>query len=62
MGCYSDALDIMVPCKDCKDRKPACHDSCEKFKEFKDKRKVLSDQKVEYYRTIRMFDNYFRRR
>ena len=25
----------LVPCKDCTDRHPACHDECEKYKTFK---------------------------
>lgn len=24
-----------APCKDCKDRHPACHDTCERYKAFK---------------------------
>lgn len=60
MGCFSDAIQIDVPCKDCKDRKPGCHDKCSKYKEFKSKRKVLADQKTEYYKTSKMFEHYFR--
>lgn len=26
---------MMCPCKDCKDRHQACHDHCEKYKEWK---------------------------
>lgn len=36
-----------VPCKDCKDRKPACHDTCEAYKncvkEYKEGRKQLNN-------------------
>ena len=28
---------MMSPCKDCPDRHPACHGSCEKYKEWRDK-------------------------
>ena len=37
-------------CKDCEDRYPACHDSCEKYKEAKER---LQEQKDLVYRNSR---------
>lgn len=33
------------PCKDCPDRHTACHDECEKYKDFKAK---LDEQRRQY--------------
>ena len=60
MGCFADAVEVYVPCKDCTDRKLGCHDKCSKYQEFKAKRKTLTDQKNEYYKTSKMFEHYFR--
>ena len=27
---------MQAPCKDCPDRRPACHDSCPKFRAFRE--------------------------
>lgn len=38
---------MYAPCKNCKDRHPACHDSCPKYKEFK--KRIAEQKKKERY-------------
>lgn len=33
--CGSKRAELTAPCKGCKDRKPCCHDSCERYESFK---------------------------
>ena len=40
----------VFPCKDCKDRKPACHDYCEKYQQAKAKHeRMKADRRVDSY-------------
>ena len=36
---------MKAPCKDCPNRHYACHDTCEKYKEFKSNNQRVSDIK-----------------
>ena len=44
---------IVMPCKECKDRSPECHGSCEKYKAAKEKcdstRDRLHKERSSYY-------------
>lgn len=46
-----NSFDTKAPCKDCPDRHRACHDTCEKYKQFKDARRELFLKKLEYDRS-----------
>lgn len=39
------------PCKDCKDRHHACHGSCDRYKEWKQRLEQLKYERREYDRT-----------
>ena len=41
---------LMSPCKDCSDRHTACHDHCEKFKEYKAIREKENEARRQYER------------
>lgn len=41
------------PCKDCTAKYTACHDSCDKFKEWKAKREAVNEARKAYYRMNR---------
>ena len=43
-------LQPISPCKDCTERHPNCHSSCERYNNWKNTRKQLKEQyKVEHY-------------
>jgi len=60
MSFTDERFDNSVPCKDCQDREPACHDRCEKYLAYKKELKRYKDKWNIYHQTNRMFDNYFR--
>lgn len=39
---------LIPPCKDCTDRHAACHDRCEKFKEYKAIREKENEARRKY--------------
>jgi hypothetical protein len=43
----------LPPCKDCEERYPACHDKCEKYKDWKGdvlkKKKAIADANYELH-------------
>jgi hypothetical protein len=39
---------IIPPCKDCADRHTACHDRCDKFKEYKEMREKENEARRKY--------------
>ena len=41
----------MSPCKDCIDRHPACHDTCDLYKEWKRRLEELNKARKEYDRS-----------
>ena len=41
---------IVSPCKGCADRYPACHDHCERFKEYKEIREKENEARRQYER------------
>lgn len=40
-------ISVQMPCKDCKDRKPICHDTCEKYLNAKKKTDLIKKRKNE---------------
>ena len=36
------------PCKDCKERHPACHDSCDRYKEWKQRLEKVNEERKKY--------------
>lgn len=36
------------PCKDCKDRHPACHGSCDRYKEWKRRLEKVNEERRKY--------------
>ena len=46
---------INPPCKDCPDRTPGCHDSCERYREFRAQQVELANKKQAYRQKIDMF-------
>ena len=42
---YSSNPNIISKCKDCTDRYPACHDSCEYYKDYKTKLEDFKEKK-----------------
>lgn len=38
-------------CKDCKDRHPACHDSCYKYQREKTESNKARDKRLQFYQT-----------
>ena len=38
-------MSVRFPCKNCPDRKPACHDTCKKYQECAKKKKIERDGK-----------------
>ena len=40
---------MKAPCKDCPNRHYACHDKCEKYKEFTDANQRMSELKYKYH-------------
>lgn len=41
----------IAPCKDCPDRIPGCHDSCDRYKEWKSQLEKLNEARREYDRS-----------
>lgn len=39
-------MNIRFPCKNCPDRKRACHDTCEKYQAVREKRKLERDERL----------------
>lgn len=39
---------IMAPCKDCNEKYTACHDHCDKFKEYKTLREKENEARRKY--------------
>ena len=46
---------INPPCKDCPDRTPGCHGSCERYREFRAQQVELANKKQAYRQKIDMF-------
>ncbi len=40
---------IFSPCKDCKDRYELCHSMCEKYKDYREYRDYISNQRIADY-------------
>lgn len=36
------------PCKDCKNRHPACHDFCDRYKEWKQRLEKVNEERKKY--------------
>ena len=36
------------PCKDCKNRHPACHDSCERYNDWKQRLEKVNEERKKY--------------
>ena len=41
---------MKCPCKDCQDRYPACHGSCEKFQIWHEPYKAAQEERQRYYK------------
>lgn len=44
-------MGIPSPCKECPDRHEACHDTCERFREFRRKLEEAKEKRLEMLRT-----------
>lgn len=46
----------IVPCKGCDKRHPACHDSCDMYKKFKEELQLIHDARDKYYENKQVVD------
>lgn len=44
-------MSLIKCCKDCKDRHPACHDSCDKYQKEKTESNKARDKRLQFYQT-----------
>jgi len=44
-------MSLIKCCKDCKDRHPACHDFCERYRKEKAESQDARDKRLRFYQT-----------
>ena len=58
---FNEVKNTNVPCYKCEKRRPACHDSCKEYIQFKQDNQKITDAKNDYFRACGMFERYSRK-